>query len=37
MSKDKLIATRKEYKNGKVINTIYIYERPNGTKYEVMI
>lgn len=35
--KDKLIATRKVYKNGKTINTVYIYERPNGTKYEVMV
>ncbi len=37
MSKDKLIATQKIYKGGKVINTILIYERPNGTKYEVMV
>lgn len=37
MSKDKLIATQKIYKNGKVINVIYIYQRPNGTKYEVMV
>lgn len=37
MNKDKLIATKKTYKAGKVINTIYIYQRPNGSKYEVMI
>jgi len=37
MSRDKLIATQKTYKGGKVINVIYIYQRPDGTKYEVMV
>lgn len=35
--KDRLIATEKKYKNGKVINTIYIYQRPNGSTYQVMV
>lgn len=36
MSKDKLVSTKKTYKNGKLLNVIYVYQRPNGTKYEVI-